>query len=233
MGKLIENLLKLQTLVEAEKEEKEKDEEETEEKEAEETEKEEEEETEEKEEKESDDESEEKSELSKAVSGLLENKPRLSEAILSLLNTQIKNELQSSQIYKGVSCWLDDNGWIGASKYYFKSAAEELTHMDKIYQYLFDRNCKAVVPTCDEVKQDFKDIREIVEFSLEHEMEVSKQWEEISKKAKEENDSTTHEMAEWFLKEQVEEEEKFRNILFKMNLDMPKWKVDELFEQIK
>jgi len=159
----------------------------------------------------------------------IEDKGRLSDKITEILNKQIKNELQSSQIYRGMTCWLDDNGWIDSSKYYFKSAQEELIHMDKIYQYLFSRNVLAVVPTCDEVEQEFDDIREIVEKSLEHEMDVTKNWENISEAAEEDGDSTTFEFAQWFLKEQVEEEEKFRNILFKMNLDMPKYEIDELF----
>lgn len=61
-------------------------------------------------------------------------------------------------------------------------------------------------------------------------MTVTEQWNNISKLAKNANDNTTYEFAQWFLKEQVEEEEKFRNILFKLDLDMPKWKTDELFE---
>ena len=85
----------------------------------------------------------------------IENESRLSKSIVDILNAQIKNELESSQIYMGMTCWLDDEGWIGASKYYFKSAQEELVHMNKIYKYLFDRNCLAKVPTCDVIKQSF------------------------------------------------------------------------------
>lgn len=160
----------------------------------------------------------------------IENEGRLSSGISKILNDQIKNELMSSQIYRGISCWLDNAGWIDAAKYYFKSAQEELTHMDKIYQYLFDRNVIAIVPVTDVVKQNFDNIREVVEESLKHEILVSRQWEEIARIAKEENDSTTFEFAQWFLKEQVEEENKFRDVLDKMNLDMPKYEIDELFK---
>jgi len=162
----------------------------------------------------------------------IEKEARLSKGVTDALNTQIKNELESSQIYMGMTCWTDDEGWIGASKYFFKSAQEELVHMNKIYQYLFDRNCVAKVPTCGDVKQSFKDIREVVELSLEHEMAVTKMWNDISELAKKEGDNTTYEFAQWFLKEQTEEEEKFRNILFKMNLDMPKYEIDDLFEDL-
>lgn len=156
---------------------------------------------------------------------------RLSESITSILNAQIKNELNSSQIYRAMSSWLDDNKWPAGTDLFFKYADEELSHMSKIYKYIFDRNCKAVVPTCDGQTQDFKDIRELVEAALTHEMAVTSQWEAISTLAKEEGDNTTYEFAQWFLKEQVEEEDKFRTILEKMDLDMPLYEIDKLFAE--
>lgn len=161
-----------------------------------------------------------------------ENAPRLMQTVLDSLNAQIKNELVSSQIYRGMACWLDDKGWIGASKYFFKAGQEELKHMDKIYEFIFDRNSLAVVPGCDAVKQEFTDIRNVVEESLQHEIQVTKQWEGIAQLAKTEGDNTTYAFAQWFLNEQIEEEAKFRDLLFKFDLDMPNWKIDELFEAL-
>jgi ferritin len=151
---------------------------------------------------------------------------RLGKKVIEILNKQIKNELNSSQMYRAMSCWLDDQKWPASVKVFFKYADEELTHMTKIYQYLFDRNCKVTVPTSDEQKAEFKDIKEMVETALEHEMEVTKNWEDISKLAKDEDDSTTFEFAQWFLKEQIEEEDKMRTIIEKIDLDMPKYEID-------
>ena len=162
----------------------------------------------------------------------VEDDKRLSDPIIKILNEQIKNELQSSQIYRGMACWLDDEGWISASKYFFKAGQEELVHMDKIYNYIFDKNCVAKVPTCDEVEQSFKSIRQVVEKSLEHEIEVTKNWEDIAELAKKEGDNTTYQFSQWFLTEQTEEEDKFRDILFKMDKDMPDYEVDELFDEL-
>jgi len=156
---------------------------------------------------------------------------RLNESIASVLNAQIKNELNSSQAYRAMSCWLDDNKWPAGTDLFCKYADEELTHMSKIYHYLFDRNCKAVVPVCDPQNQEFKDIRDLVEAALAHEIGVTSQWEEISSLAKEEGDNTTYEFAQWFLKEQVEEEDKFRTMLEKMDLDMPLYEIDKLFAE--
>jgi ferritin len=162
----------------------------------------------------------------------IEDDSRLSEDVAKILNKQIRNELQSSQIYRGMSCWCDDKGWIDASKYFFKSAQEELTHQDKIYEYLFSKNVLAEVPVTEEVKQDFDDIRDVIETSLEHEIDITSNWDKIAELAKEEGDNTTYEFSQWFLKEQTEEEEKFRNMLFKINLDMPKYEIDDMFRDL-
>jgi ferritin len=162
----------------------------------------------------------------------IENEPRINEQLVKILNEQIKNELQSSQIYRGMACWLDDNGWISASKYFFKSGQEELIHMDKIYNYLFDRNCLAKVPTCDLVKQEFTDLKEILEDSLKHEIEVSKNWNDIANLALKLNDNTTYVFSQWFQNEQVEEEIKFRDLIFYLNLDTPKHQMEKKFKSL-
>lgn len=167
-----------------------------------------------------------------AKSGSVEAKERLSNKITDLLNTQIANELYSSQVYRGMSAWLDDQGWMGGSGLFFKYADEELSHMSKIYKYLYEKNCKAVVPSVKEAPQNFKDVRALVDAALTHEIKITKNWNDIANKAKAEEDNDTYSFALGFVNEQREEEEKIRNILFSMDLDMPKWKVDELFKDL-
>jgi len=172
------------------------------------------------------------SEMVALYESAIEQEPRLSSGITEILNTQIMNELNSSQMYRSMSAWMDDAGWINGSQLFFKYADEELTHMTKIYKYLYEKNCRAVVPTPPDVAKDYKDVRAIVEGALEHEMLVTKNWNDIANKAKSEDDHDTYTLALSFVNEQREEEEKIRNILFQMDLDMPKWKVDELFGEL-
>lgn len=169
--------------------------------------------------------------LFESFSGI-EDKARLSQNISSMLNDQIQRELESSQIYRAISCWMDDKGWTGGQKLFFKYADEELVHMNKLYNYFFEKNTKAITPACEQVKGEFESVREIVEYSLDHEMEVTKYWNEIANAAKEENDNDTYTLAQWYLSEQIEEETKFRDILFKMNKNLPDWRVDEIFESM-
>lgn len=166
------------------------------------------------------------------VAEAIEHEPRLIPAITEILNAQIANELNSSQIYRSMSAWLDDKGWIGGSALFFKYAEEELAHMTKIYKYLYEKNCRAIVPACAAPAIDYTGVRELTEAGLQHEFEVTTNWTNIANLAKENNDHDTYTFAMAFVNEQREEEEKLRNILFKMDLEMPNWKIDELFSDI-
>lgn len=162
----------------------------------------------------------------------LEFKQRLQPDIIAILNLQIANELQSSQIYRGMSCWLDNMGFTNAAEYFVKSADEELVHMRKIYKYLFEKNCKAVTPTCTLVQQNFTDMKEILTKSLEHEIVVTGNWEDIANLACEKKDKTTMFISDWFLNEQLEEESKWRDLLYLIDFDMPKWRLEEIFKEL-
>jgi ferritin len=162
----------------------------------------------------------------------IENDPRISTELTKLLNNQIKNELTASQMYRGMACWLDDKQLTEASLYFFTSAQEELTHQDKIYKYLFDRNCLAKVPSVDEPKQDYSDLRTVLNAALEAEIFTTKCWNEIAELAKKENDNVTYEFSLWFSKEQVEDEGKIRDLIFFLNLDTPQYEMEIKFKEL-
>lgn len=162
----------------------------------------------------------------------IEDKARLSQNIASMLNDQIQKELESSQIYRAMSCWFDDKGWPGGTKLFFKYANEELTHMNKIYEYLFEKNTKAITPAVEAVQGEFKDAREIVEISLNQEIDITAYWNKIADAAKKENDNDTYFLSQWFITEQREEEIKMRDLLFKIRMGMPDWRIDELFQSL-
>ena len=132
----------------------------------------------------------------------IEQKARLSKGIASILNKQIENELYSSQIYRAFSAWLDDEGWIGGSELFFKYADEELGHMSKIYKYLYEKNARAIVPNVKNVPVNFENIRDVVVKALEHEMRVTKNWNDIANKAKGEDDNDTYSFALGYVNEQ-------------------------------
>jgi ferritin len=159
----------------------------------------------------------------------LEFTDRLSNPVQVVLNQQIKNELISSQMYKAMACCLDNRGWVNAAKVFFKYGQEELGHMDKVYNYMFDRNCKPVVPDCPIQKLEYADIRDVLTTGLNHEIGVTANWDNISNIALDNKDNTTFEFAKWFLSEQIEEEDKIRGLLYLLDKGMPDWRLEEYF----
>ncbi|NPV13183.1 MAG: hypothetical protein HPY57_15560 [Ignavibacteria bacterium] len=58
-----------------------------------------------------------------------------------------------------------------------------------IGQYLFYKNCKVVTPACNEVKNSYKE-------SLNHEMEISKNWNDIANASLTKKDNDTYAFAQ-------------------------------------
>lgn len=162
----------------------------------------------------------------------LEDRSRIKEPLLSMLNNQITAELQSANMYKAMACWLDDKRRFKLSKYFLKYGQEEMEHMDKIIEFCFDRNSKACIEATIKPQDAYSSLRDVFEKSLEHEIQVTSMWEAIANKAKEIGDNTTYSFSKWYVDEQVEEENKFRNILFAMDNGTPDWYIELNFESI-
>ena len=156
----------------------------------------------------------------------LEFKQTLPQPVIDVLNTQIGNELYSANMYKAASSWFSNGPWSNAFKLFFKYGQEEMNHMDKIIEYLDDRNCKFVIPACVKPPADFKSAKDIFTAALEHEIQVTANWENISNVALANKDNTTHEFATWYLKEQTEEMVKIRELLYMYDLGMPDWMIE-------
>ena len=161
----------------------------------------------------------------------LDKKPRLSPAIADLLNKQIMREMYSCNLYKQLSAWLDDNSWTNGAKLFLKYGNEETTHADKIISYMYDMNNKVDISAIERPVVQAKSIREVLTASLQHEIELTGNWREIAIASMKEGDMTTFGIAQWFISEQIEEEAKFRDFLFKLNLNMPNYELDEEFAE--
>lgn len=160
----------------------------------------------------------------------LDKQPRLSVEMQALLTKQIMNEMHSCNLYKQLAGWLDDNDWTFGAKLFMKYGNEETAHADKVIEYMFERNCKVDILAIEKPVISVKNVRDVLLASLEHEILVSNQWKTIAAMAMKEADLTTFGIAQWFINEQVEEESKFRDFLFKLNLNMPEYELDEEFK---
>lgn len=129
----------------------------------------------------------------------------ISKKIIVLMNLRIQQEELSSRLYLAMSIWLDLNGYSGASKLWAKYSQEELTHADWAYSYLKSLNILPLVPSLTSPQTEFKGLPNIIALSYEHELLITSQCEQLAKAANDDNDFMTLELAQRYLKEQVDE----------------------------
>lgn len=145
---------------------------------------------------------------------------RLPQSIADDLNKHIQAEAFSSQIYLAMASWLEDNGYFGGAKLFKKYSEEELNHMHKLYEYLLDRDFLPITPVIDKPNNNYTDILDIIETSYKHEIEVSDSYHVTGDLCLKEGCHTTYAFIQWFIKEQIEEEAKFANLILKYNILM-------------
>lgn len=143
---------------------------------------------------------------------------RISEKVSKLLHDQIALEANASSYYLSVGSWCKVNGYDGAASFFKKHSEEERQHMMRIIQYLNDLRVHVVIPQVDVPPQDMQSLEQIFKSSLENEKKVTKSIDSILQTAQAENDHRTDNFLEWFVNEQVEEEDLFESILQKFEV---------------
>lgn len=138
---------------------------------------------------------------------------RVSDAIANRLNFQIATEFEASQVYRAMATWCEYKGLESTAKFMHRHADEEIGHMNRVKKYAIDRNCLPVTPAVKEQQKEFKDLVDILNKSYAHEIKVTKTYEDFAKLAVQENDYTTFTWIQWYLREQVEEENIFKTKL--------------------
>ena len=143
---------------------------------------------------------------------------KISETINEILNEQINKEFFSGYLYLSMSAHLKELGLNGFASWTRIQAKEEVEHGLKIFDYLI--NCDSFV-TLKQIRMpefEFNGIISIFNRILEHEQCITNAVMTIAQRAEEESDRTTLNFVDWFIAEQIEEEEAVKNIIKRLEL---------------
>lgn len=144
----------------------------------------------------------------------------LTPEMTELLNEQIAFEMFSAYLYYMLSAWSQSKGLTGFEGHFKKQGDGEIGHAMKIYGYLVDTGSKVDLPGIPSptglVK--FTNMQEACRAALDHEMVVTRRWQTIGEQAKKDPNLATQELAQWFMTEQVEEEDLSLTLLNKVEL---------------
>ena len=117
-----------------------------------------------------------------------------------------------------MSAHLKELGLNGFAKWTRIQAKEEVEHGLKIFDYLINCNSFVTLKQIRTPEFEFKGVLSIFEHIYEHELCITNSIMTIAEKADEENDRTTLNFIDWFIAEQIEEEEAVKNIIKRLEL---------------
>lgn len=151
----------------------------------------------------------------------------LKEKMEIALNEQINKELYSSYLYLSMSAYAQTLGLQGVANWMKIQAQEELTHANKFFDYVHERNGKVTLQPIAAVDTEFGNVIQLYERVLEHEEFVTASINNLVDIAIEISDHASRSMLMWFVDEQVEEEANVKEIID--NLKMVEGKGQGLF----
>jgi ferritin len=127
-------------------------------------------------------------------------------------------EAHASQIYLSYAAWSDNNGFGGIANFLFRHAAEERSHMMKILEYILNRGAKVKVTAIPAPASDPTSVNNCFEKVFEHEIDNTNSIYKVVKMALDEEDWATWNFLQWFVKEQIEEENLASSLMDKITL---------------
>lgn len=134
------------------------------------------------------------------------------------LNEQIAREFYSSNLYLSMASWAETKGLSGTAAFLYKHAEEERVHMLKLMHFINERGGHGISPGSKTPPESFKSVKELFEEILEHEIGVTNEINGLVGLCLSEKDFTTHNFLQWYVTEQLEEENLARTILDKLKL---------------
>ena len=137
----------------------------------------------------------------------------LKKTVLKALNDQINAEFFSAYMYLGMSAWCEDRNLPGFAAWMRKQFEEEQKHALKIFDYVLEQNEAVSLTPIAQPPAVYKSLQEIWEETYAHEQHVTSLIHKVYALAMKEQDFATQGLMQWYVAEQVEEEQQASAIL--------------------
>ena len=132
--------------------------------------------------------------------------PRITKPINDALNDQINRELESAYVYLAMSAWADGKSFPGAASWLRLQWEEELAHATKLIDYVSERGGTVSLTAIAKPPARYRDLLHVFKQVLKHEEDVTSAINTLYSKAARAKDYATQSLLDWYVNEQVEEE---------------------------
>jgi ferritin len=142
----------------------------------------------------------------------------LADKMQKALNGQLNAELYSSYLYLSMNAYFKSVNLDGFANWMYYQAQEELEHSMKFYDFIIQRGGKVVLTQIEAPPTEWDSPLAVFEATLAHEQKVTGLINDLVEIALEEHDHATNIFLQWFVSEQVEEEESVGGVLEQLKL---------------
>ena len=131
----------------------------------------------------------------------------MNDKIAALLNAQINKEFYSAYLHLDISNYYDEQDLDGYANYYMVQAQEERDHALLFVKYMQNNGLKVTLEAIDKPDKVFTSLLEPLVVAAEHERYVTALINTIYHEAHQAKDYRTMKFLDWFVDEQMEEED--------------------------
>ena len=136
-----------------------------------------------------------------------ERDSRLNPELETGLNKQINEEMFSSYLYLSMAAYFDSANLPGFVNWMRVQTQEENRHAMMFFDYINRRNGRVLLAKIEAPQIEWKSPLDAFTEAYKHEMHISSRIRALVKQARELNDDSTDNFLQWFVAEQVEEED--------------------------
>ncbi|MBD3399165.1 MAG: ferritin [Candidatus Coatesbacteria bacterium] len=127
--------------------------------------------------------------------------------VRELMNQQITNEFYSGYLYQAIAAYFEEQDLPGFAKWYTAQAQEEIIHGFKFYNHIIERGARVELGAIDKPTVEWDSPLAALEAALEHEKKITADINRIYEAAEAEKDYASRPILDWFVDEQIEEED--------------------------
>ena len=137
----------------------------------------------------------------------------ITKTMQSAINKQINAELWSAYLYLSMSMDAEAKALDGIANWFYVQWLEEQDHARILQNYMNASGAKVLLLPIDKVETEWDDPLEMFKETLKHEKQVTEMINDLVRLAMSEGDFSTLSRLQWFIDEQVEEEENARDLV--------------------
>lgn len=134
------------------------------------------------------------------------------------LNAQVNAEYYSSYLYLSMAAYFESIDLPGFANWMRVQVQEENFHALKFYDHIIERNGRVNLEAIEAPPTEWSSPMNAFEETLKHEQKVTSLINDLVYLAREERDNASEIFLQWFVSEQVEEEDSVNTILGQLKL---------------